>query len=64
MNEFSAGKFTLEMSPPAPMWISIRSSDHPHIELRGFSHRDLADLKHVIERAMAEAERRCPGEVA
>lgn len=62
MTEFKAGKFTLEIWDPSPMWVTIRAPGFCEGELSGFSHRDLADLRHVINRAIAEAERRCPGE--
>lgn len=62
MTKFTAGKFTLDLSSPAPMWVTIRASECCDGELGGFSHKDLVDLRHVIDRAIAEAERRCPGE--
>lgn len=62
MSTFTAGEFTLEIWQPAPMWVSIRAPKCCDSELSGFSHRDLVDLKHVIERAIAHAERICPGE--
>ncbi len=59
MTTFTAGKFTLEISEPYPMWITIATGNYV---LRGFTHRDLVDLRHVVDRAIAEAERKHPGE--
>lgn len=67
MRTFTAGKITLELSDPWPMWVTIKllDGDEERNEvLRGFSHTALVDLKHVVERAIAEVERRCPGETA
>lgn len=61
MKTFTAGEFTLEIGDPWPMWVVIKTDRY---ELRSFKHSDLVDLKHVIERAIAEASRRCPGETA
>lgn len=59
--KFTAGVFTLDISEPSPMWVAIEG---PRGGLGGFTHRDLVDLRHVIDRAIAHAERRVPGETA
>lgn len=60
MRTFIAGEFTAEVQGPYPMWIYL-SHIHGEASIR-FRHTELVDLKHVIERAIAEAERKCPGE--
>jgi len=46
------------------MWVDLKLANHREQELSGFTHCDLMDLKHVVERAIAAAEREMPGEVA
>lgn len=60
MKTFTAGEFVLAIMDPHPMWVDI-ANDSGRIRLR---HTELIDLKHIIERAIAEAERKCPGETA
>lgn len=62
MAKFTAGKFTLELGAPGPMWVTIRASSWRETEIDAINHKDLVDLRHVVERAIAEAERQCPGE--
>lgn len=61
MSKFTAGNFTVEVTDPYPMWVTVKHGDS---ELRHFRHTELADLLHVVNRAIAEAERKRPGETA
>lgn len=55
--EKEAGDFRFAVSGPYPCWITIqhRGDDSPCIQMH---HKDLADLKHLIEWAMREARQR------
>ncbi len=48
----SAGNFKAEISGPYPVWIGLTYEDGRQIR---FHHSELADLKHVVDRAMVEA---------
>ena len=50
------GEFTVAVSEPYPCWVRIQ---HGGAELR-FSHRELADLEHLVREARREAARLLP----
>jgi hypothetical protein len=62
MTTFVAGRFILKISEPYPMWTTLEVlGGGPYSKLHNISHAELVDLRHVVERAIAEAERRMPG---
>ena len=68
MTTFTAGKFEVEVDGPYPMWITIRHGNYGSLgssherTLHSIRHDELIDLRHVLDRAIAECERKCPGE--
>lgn len=55
MTTYTAGKFTVEVSPPYPMWIKIELHG---AQFPSFHHSDIADLQHCLKRAKAEVAQR------
>lgn len=52
-----AGRFLIEMSGPHPVWVALFLADPTHEPERAlrFSHKELRDLKHVVDAAVREA---------
>ena len=52
---YTAGKFSIEVSQAHPVWCQLIYDGHS-LE-RNIRHDELADLQHVLSRAIAEAKR-------
>ena len=49
---FSAGRFSVEISEPHPVFVTLRMDERG---LVGIHHSELADLLHVVQRAVQAA---------
>lgn len=52
------GVLTLNVNEPTPCWIQVSTDNGAHC-LR-ISHRDLRDLEHLVQTAIAECNRMLP----
>ena len=51
----TAGKFSCHVSDPWPVWLELVHEGAKGLEVQRFSHKELRDLKHVVDAAIREA---------
>lgn len=51
----TAGKFSCHASDPWPVWLELVHDGVQGLEVQRFSHKELRDLKHVVDAAIREA---------
>lgn len=54
--EFKAGRFTVWVGDPHPMWTEIKV-DEPNPHRKHFHHNEIADLQFCLKRAKAHIRR-------
>lgn len=51
----TAGNFSCHVSAPWPVWLELVHEGTQGLEVQRFSHKELRDLKHVVDAAIREA---------
>lgn len=68
MADYTAGRFRVRLGGPHPIGIYLealhRNGSDEVVARMDFDHREIADLRHVLDRATAEAKRRLKGDAS